>query len=110
MSDPVERIAEILTAHPDRWDGSCCHEDDVPEDGFDSVDEWARHVGRRITTELRFEALPSVTEWTWTYPNIYNELDYGAICDTREEAELEGGGLPDSGVAYRYVTEWKVPE
>lgn len=55
MTDNLrDRIAAVLTAHPDKSDGTCCGRQD-----FATQDEWAAHVADAVIRELT-HAIPPI--------------------------------------------------
>ena len=53
MSDLRERIAAVLMAHPDKWDGTCCGD---PNLEIEVQEDWAEHVADAVIAELGLEA------------------------------------------------------
>jgi isopentenyldiphosphate isomerase len=49
MSDLRTRIAAVLMAHPDKWDGTCCGD---PNLEIEVQEDWAEHVADAVIREL----------------------------------------------------------
>ncbi len=49
MSDLRTRIAAVLMAHPDKWDGTCCGD---PSLEIEVQEDWAEHVADAVIAVL----------------------------------------------------------